>query len=398
MTVRAPGGIVNTLPALAASAAVALAYAVVLPVLPTVVATAQSPARMTAELMAVYSAAMVVTAPMWGRACRRLPAHQLVRLSLLGQAVAMTMLLWPSGTTMLLFARGLQGVFASAALPALQTAASHAATSEGDRSQRLANLSRAALVGGLFGPGVGGAIATDGDLTAPVLIAVAVLVLAAAAQLPGISSTAIVLPGLSARPRHRDVAVLLALAALAAAAMSVYEVGLATRARLVEGLSAREVGFMFTGCGVVMLLSQSIVFRPHHDPLRAFGWVGPAFVATAAGLALLAWLGGTWPSAGGVVLVAAGAGVLQPALTYWISRAAGDAQATSLGWRASVTTAGQTLGSLAGGVAFAATIAGNTALGALLVALLAAALAALLALARRRSPAGLPLPIPTHAR
>lgn len=394
MTVRAPGSIVNTLPALTASVAVALAYPVVLPVLPTVVATSQSSARMTAELRAVYSAAMVVTAPIWeGPAA--LPAHQLVRLSLLGQTVAMTMLLRPSGTTILLFARGLQGIFASAALPALKTAASHAARSEGDRSQRLADLSRAALVGGLFGPGVGGATATNGDLTAPVLIAVAVLVLAAVAQRPGTSSPAIALPDSIARPRHRDVVALLALAALAAAAMSVHEVGLATRARLVEGLSAREVGFMFTGCGVVMLLSQSLVFRPHHDPLRAFGWVGPAFVATAAGLALLAWLGGTWPSAGGLVLVAAGAGVLQPALTYWISRAAGDAQATSLGWRASVTTAGQTLGSLAGGVAFAATIAGNTALGALLVALLAAAL---FALARRRSPAGLPRPIPTHAR
>jgi len=86
MAGREPVGIASTWPGLAASAAVALAYGVVLQVLPTVVASSPSPSpspsRMIAELMAVYSAAMVVTAPICVRACRHLPAHLLVRLSL----------------------------------------------------------------------------------------------------------------------------------------------------------------------------------------------------------------------------------------------------------------------------------------------------------------------------
>ncbi|WP_028839365.1 MFS transporter [Thermomonas fusca] len=394
MAGREPVGIPSARPGLAASAAVALAYGVVLPVLPTVVASSPSPARAIAELMAVYSAAMVVTAPIWVRVCRQLPAHLLVRLSLLGQAAAMIMLLWSSETTMLLLARGLQGIFAGAALPALQTAASRAAGSEGDRSQRLSDLTRAALVGGLLGPGVGAVAAPDDSLVGPVLVGVAVLVLAAAAQRPATGSSTIVVAG-PGSPRDRDVVVLILLAALAAAAMSVYEVGLATQGRLVDGLSARALGFMFTGCGVVMLLSQSLVFRPRHDPLRAFAWVAPSFVATAAGLALLAWLGGRWPSALGLILVAAGGGVLQPALVYWTSRAAGPAEATGLGWRASFTSAGQALGSLAGGFAFAATLVGKIALATLLLTLL---VAAMLALARRRAPAGLPYSVPTHER
>lgn len=395
MAGREPVGIASARPGLAASAAIALAYGAVLPVLPTVVASSPSPARAIAELMAVYSAAMVVTAPIWVRVCRQLPAHLLVRLSLLGQAAAMIMLLWSSETTMLLLARGLQGIFAGAALPALQTAASRAAGSEGDRSQRLSDLTRAALVGGLLGPGVGGGAAPDDSLVGPVLVGVAVLVLAAAAQRPATGSSTIVVAGRGSPTRHRDVAVLVLLAALAAAAMSVYEVGLATQGRLVDGLSARAIGFMFTGCGVVMLLSQSLVFRPRHDPLRAFAWVAPSFVATAAGLALLAWLGGRWPSALGLILVAAGGGVLQPALVYWTSRAAGAAEATSLGWRASFTGAGQALGSLAGGFAFAVTLAGKIVLATLLLILLAAAM---LALARRRAPAGLPLSVSTQER
>lgn len=394
MSAPASGRFAGSLPALAASAAVALAYGVVLPVLPDVVSSTPSPTRTTAELMAVFSAAAVVTAPVWGWLCRRVPAHRLVRLGLLGQAAAMALLLLSSSTAFLLLARGLQGVFASAVLPALQTAASRASTGEGDRSQRLADLSRATLVGGLFGPGLGGAVAGDGSLFAPVLVAIAALVLAAVAQHAGAVAPVAAAPGPPRHPSYRDVAMLLAFAALAATAMSVYEVGLVTRARLVDGLSAREVGFMFTGCGVVMLLSQSLVFRPRHDPLRAFGWVAPAFVATAAGLTVLAWLGGAWASTGGVVLVAAGAGVLQPALTYWISRAAGAAEATSLGWRAAVTTAGQAVGSLTGGLAFAATGAGQAALAALLAALLTSAA---LALARRRAPAGLPVSIPAGA-
>src|SRR5699024_212194 len=133
------------------------------------------------------------------------------------------------------------------------------AGTEGDRSKRLADLSRAALVGGLFGPAVGGAVAPDDGLVGPVLVGVAVLVLAAVAQRTTSSSIRPALPGQYLAARHRDVAVLLLLAALAAAAMSVYEVGLATQARLVDDLSARELGFMFTVCGVVMLLSQSLV-------------------------------------------------------------------------------------------------------------------------------------------
>src|SRR5690606_30727886 len=94
MAGREPVGIASARPGLAASAAIALAYGAVLPVLPTVVASSPSPARAIAELMAVYSAAMGVTAPIWVRVCRQLPAHLLVRLSLLGQAAAMIMLLW----------------------------------------------------------------------------------------------------------------------------------------------------------------------------------------------------------------------------------------------------------------------------------------------------------------
>ena len=278
--------------------------------------------------------------------------------------------------------------------PALQTAASRAAGSEGDLSQRLSDLTRAALVGSLFGPGVGGVVAADDSLVGPVLVGAAVLVLAAAAQRPATGSATIVVAGPGSPTRHRDVVVLLLLAALAAAAMSVYEVGLATQGGA-DGLSARELGFMFTGCGVVMLLAQSLVFRPRHDPLRAFNWVAPSFVATAAGLALLAWLGGRWPGALGLVLVAAGGGVLLPALVYWTSRAAGAAEATSLGWRASFTGAGQALGSLAGGFAFAVTLAGKIVLATLLLILLAAAM---LALARRRAPAGLPLSVSTQER
>lgn len=373
------------MPAYAASAAVALAYGVVLPVLPGLLARSPSPAQATAELMAIYSAAVVVTAPLWGKLCCRVPAHHVVRLGLLGQALAMAILFAPPSSGLLLLARGLQGVFASAVLPALQIDASRAAVDESDRSQRLADLSRAALVGGLFGPGLGGAVARGGGLLGPTLVAIAALLGAAVLQRRTDAHVATPIIALPVRTGARHVVLLLALAALAAAAMSVYEVGLATRARLVDGLSPREIGFMFTGCGVVMLLSQSLVFRPRHDPQRAFGWVAPGFVATALGLALLAWVGGPRASVAGVVLVAAAAGVLQPALTYWTSRAAGPAEATSLGWRAAVTTAGQAVGSLVGGLAFATTPAGRSALAALLVGL---AVAAVLAFLRRRAPAG----------
>jgi predicted MFS family arabinose efflux permease len=374
-----------------AAAASALAYAVVLPMLPALAAAlSRAPAApLTGRLMALYSVAVVLTAPLWARGCAR-HARRVLQIGLLGQALALALAFLPPSVATLVAMRTLQGVFAGAILPALWAWAG-AGDGEHARAQRLADIARGTLVGGLFGPAVGGLLA-GATLAGPALAGMAVLVLAA------VAAPAIAVPGAAAQaehpPRPAALAFWLVLGALAAAAMSIYEVGLTTRGRLALGLTPREIGWMFTGCGLVMLLAQSAVFRRGHDPVRAFAWVAPAFAATALGLAVLA----RPPSSGslslGVVLTAAGAGILQPALAYWTARAAGAATGTVLGLRAAIATAGQAAGSVLGGYAFAASTLGRGTLVATLAALAAASWISVRLAARLRAhPPASPAPV-----
>ncbi|KZC39062.1 MULTISPECIES: MFS transporter [Rhodanobacter] len=346
-----------------ASAATALAYGLVLPVLPVLIARLADidAAPLTGRLMAVYSLAVIVSAPLWGWLCSGMGAVRVLRVGLIGQIGALAFYTLPPTLASLITARALQGLFAGAVLPALLAQASQVALDEADRSQRFADVVRGGLLGGLFGPGLGGVLASDSQLQLPALAGLAALAVATAVawRIPSLPATAqVVVP--RAVGHRGELLVWLALGALAAAAMSVYEVGLTTRGRLALGLTARDIGLMFSGCGVVMLLAQMMVFHRGHDPVRAFGWVAPAFAATAAGLAILAAVDRAWGTTAGIVLVAAGAGVLQPALTYWTSRTAGGgAEGMTLGLRTAVTTAGQALGSLAGGYAFTATATGR---------------------------------------
>lgn len=367
-----------------AAAATALAYAVVLPLLPTLAQqVSRAPAApLTGRLMAAYSIAVVLTAPLWARLCARRAALAL-RIGLIGQAAALTLALLPPSVATLVGLRAAQGVFAGAVLPALWAWAA-AGADEHDRSQRLADIARGSLIGGLFGPAFGGLLA-HGTLAGPALAGIAALFLA----LPVVQRIGPVAPSAAGArpPRRAHLAFWLALGALAAAAMSVYEVGLTTRGRLALGLTPREIGWMFTGCGLVMLLAQSAVFRRGHDPVRAFGWVAPAFAATALGLGVLGLQPTGTTLSVGIALTAAGAGILQPALAYWTARAAGTATDTVLGARAAIATAGQAAGSVLGGFAFAPSPTGRAALIATLAALAAATWASLRLHARLRHPA-----------
>lgn len=366
------------------AAASALAYAVVLPMLPSLAAQVSSApaAPLTGRLMAAYSIALVLTAPFWARGCDR-HAGAVLRIGLLGQVAALGLALLPPSVATLTWMRGLQGAFAGAVLPPLWIWASGSGLSDHVRSQRLADIARGTLVGGLFGPAVGGVLA-GATLAGPALAGMGALALGAvlAPQIPASADRGHV----AAPVRRGALAFWLALAALAAAAMSVYEVGLTTRGRLALGLTPRDIGWMFTGCGLVMLVTQSAVFRRGHDPVRAFAWVAPSFAATGLGLAVLTWTPTSWSLSLGVALTAAGGGILQPALAYWTARAAGTAAGTVLGLRASVATAGQAAGSVIGGYAFAPNAPGRAALAITLLLLAAATWLSLRLYGRLRTP------------
>ena len=126
------------------------------------------------------------------------------------------------------------------------------------------------------------------------------------------------------------------------------------RGREALGLSASSIGLMFSGCGLVMILVQTGVFRPQRDPASLWRLLAPAFLISALGVGVLRWASETWMLSAVVALVAAGGGVLLPTISLWIVRSAGRAHGLQLGLRAALGGLGQAAGALLAGVAFRA--------------------------------------------
>lgn len=336
----------------------ALAYSLVLPVVPALVkhSNVEDVASATGTLMAAYTIATVLMSPLWGWLLDRGSARTILTLGVAGQGVIMLLLLVPSTLMELYGIRALQGAFAAAVVPAVLTLAAQI-SEPGRHGLAVARATRAALLGGLVGPLVGGVLARGSDLRLPLIVASLLLLASVAAARRGsegeASRPAAAQEG--AAPRSSGMLARLAFAAVAAGlAMGAMEVGITVRGREVLGLNSAAIGLMFFGCGLVMILVQSLAFRPQRDAFALWRLLWPAFVISAVGLAALMVAKQAWILSTVVALVAAGGGVLLPTISLWIVRSAGRSHGLQLGLRAALGGLGQAAGAVAAGYAFRA--------------------------------------------
>lgn len=333
----------------------AMTYGLVLPTLPALIGPRSGIdlAAATGALMAIYTLAMVVMSPLWGWALDRWSARLILVAGVLGQGLVQLALLFPANVEALYVVRAVQGAFGAAVVPAVLTLAARVASPD-NHGTAVARVSRAALLGGLAGPMVGGLLARGADLRMPIFVATAmtgVAVIAAwrsrAGTLPSVGS-----PGVRA---DRPTLVRLAFAAvIAGLAMGAMEVGITVHGREVLTLDPAAIGLMFSGCGAVMIVVQALVFRPQREARKLWLLLAPAFAVSAVGLAVLPWTTDMWMLSLVVSLVASGGGVLLPAISLWIVRSAGRAHGLQLGLRAALGGLGQAAGAIAAGFAFRA--------------------------------------------
>jgi MFS family permease len=349
---------------LAAVFVVAVGYGVVLPVLPFVLARALGEAARasiawhTGLLTGVYMLALFLFAPLWGYVSDRIGRRAVILLGLAGFSGAMLWFALARGLVFVYGARALAGVFAAAVLPVVLAWVCDMGTSR-TRARAFAWLSAASALGFLFGPALSGwlasveVVARDDALVLPFYAAAALGVgvwLAVYRFLPK-----------SALPRARDsesersapsLIWLLALSLLVMLGLGSFEVGLALQGQQVLNLRPREIGWMFAECSLVMILAQVFVLAPLIRRVGG-GLLAPAFLAMAAGVALLPYTTSYPAILIGVGLVAAASGLLIPALAYWVSLAAGARQGAALGQQTAAASLGQAAGSAAAGWLFA---------------------------------------------
>lgn len=343
---------------------VSMGYGIVLPILPgfleSLPATAgqNSVPLHTGLLTGAYMLALFLFAPLWGYVSDRAGRRKVILLGVAGFVGGMLWFALARGLVSAYAARALAGVFAAAVLPVVSAWVGDVGESR-TRAQAFSWLSAASALGFLIGPALGGWLASIESVGGKNAFTLPFYAIAGL----GIAMWFAVYLGLSDGPPRREMKEasqpiapslfrLLSLSLLVMFGIGSFEVGLALQAQQLLNLGPREIGWLFTECGLVMIVVQIFVLAPL---LKRGGssMLAPAFLTMAIGVALLPFAETYVLLLIGTGFIAAASGLLIPALAYLVSLAAGARQGAALGKQSAAASLGQAVGSVAAGWLFA---------------------------------------------
>lgn len=355
---------------------IALGYGVMLPILPFFLERlVADTGRFTVSwhvgaITGVYAFAIFLFAPLWGRLSDRVGRRPVILVGLGGFAIMLGMFGVSGELWFAYAARALGGMFASSILP-VSSAYIADMDSQDLRARRFAWMGTAGLLGFLAGPMLGGWLADAGAhwaglaeragvnlVVLPFIVAAALgmavwfLVYLVMPRSAWLATEAIARDKPIALHGSRSVYVLLLLTFLLMFGLGSFEVGLTLHGQQKLSFGPDRLSLMFVACMLVMIATQVLVF-----PFLIKRWpihiiASPAFAVMAVGMIFLPTaLDFGWLLAA-VVLVAAGAGLLAPIMSYRISLAAGNAQGAVLGKQAAASSLGQAIGAVVAGFGF----------------------------------------------
>ena len=312
----------------------------------------------------VYLFALFLFAPLWGRLSDR---HGRVLVLLIGFAA---FLVGSVGTAVapslgvVYAARLLAGAGAAAIVPTAQAYIADLSSTI-DRSRRFVLLGSASFIGFLAGPAFGTWLAgpvmgvavgqMGGMLNWPALavaLAGVPLLLLAPGCLGRNHSVASSLAVEDGASRKRFVHASMLLALLASFAVGTFEVGFNLFGSQTLGLTTATMAAMFITCSLAMLAAQSMLLLSSVRNRIDQRWVAAAFGGSALALAFTSLV----PDAGSlglmIAVVATGAGMVGPVLSYELLERRSAAPGKLLGQQAAAGNLGQALGSMGAGSLF----------------------------------------------
>lgn len=318
-------------------------------------------------LMAVYSLAQFIAAPLWGRASDRYGRRPVLLLSLAG-TVGGYIWLAEAGTLSSLFAaRAVAGLAAGSIGAAFAYAAD--VTSREDRAKGMGLIGAAFGLGFIAGPAIGGLLA-GGDpaninFALPSYAAAGFSFAALVAGLfilkeslpperrsqPGSDRQSVTFAATLAQPEIRFTLLLTFLAIFVFAGLE------ATFAMWTErkfGWGVAQNGYIFAFTGVVSALIQGGLIGRLSKRFGEAGMVKQGFFTLGLGLALLPFASSLWQLLVVMVIVTYGFSVATPALNSLLSlQAAEDQQGGVLGVGRSMSTLARAAGPALAGLIFA---------------------------------------------
>ena len=316
----------------------------------------------------VYLFALFLFAPFWGRLSDR---HGRVLILLIGFAmfiVGSTATALAPSLGFVYAARLLAGAGAAAIVPTAQAYIADCSTTV-DRSHRFVLLGSASFIGFLAGPAfgtwlagpvMGAAVGEMGRMLNWPALAVAAAGLPLLLLAPlclGRNHAIVAAPtpevgGVANDPRPHFVHASMLLALLASFAVGTFEVGFNLFGSQTLGLTTATMAAMFITCSLAMLAAQSTLLLASVRRRVDQRWVAAAFAGSALALAFTSLV----PDAGSlgllIAVVATGAGMVGPVLSYELLERKADAPGALLGRQAAAGNLGQALGSMSAGSLF----------------------------------------------
>lgn len=351
---------------------VALGYGAGLPLIQPYLArylgpdAAQRMAWHVGMLGGVYTFALFVFAPTWGRLSDRHGRAKVLMAGFAAFLVGSVAAALAPNLGAVYVARLLAGAGAAAIMPTAQAYVADISSSA-DRSRRFVLLGSASFLGfvagppfgtWLAGPVMGMSVGAMPDMVNWPALAVAVLglplLLLAPASLVGDNPRSFIAAAPPPTvPRRRFVLASMVLAALASFAVGTFEVGFTLFGGQTLGLSGSALAVMFITCSVAMLAAQSMLLLPavrRHIDQR---WVAATFAASALALSFTVVVSGPGALVLLITVVATGIGLIGPVLSYELLERDRSEPGRLLGGQAAAGNLGQALGSFSAGSLFA---------------------------------------------
>jgi MFS family permease len=343
-----------------------IGFGLVIPLLPFYAVRFHASPQEVTVLMAVFSLASMLTAPLWGRLSDRIGRRPVLMVSMAAAALAYLWMGFASALWVLFAARALAGACAGNIAAAQAYIAD--VTPPEKRARGMGMIGAAFGIGFIIGPALGGIVAghdmATADLRTPGLIACALSLIAFLGVVFVLKES---LPaGLPPRPRRSRIEALRAALArkalarlllvffLAILAFAGMEATFALWAMAQFGWGPAQIGYVFAYIGVLTAVMQGgligrLTARFGEERLLVAG-----LTLIALGLVLLAFAYDLALLLVAVTGLAVGMGAMQPSLNSLISRRAGaEEQGEVMGVAQSVGSLSRVLGPLLAGMLFA---------------------------------------------
>lgn len=348
-----------------------IGFGVILPILPLYAERFGASPTDVGLLLASFSVAQLVFAPIWGRLSDHVGRRPVILISLFGTAIG-CFITGAAGALWVLFAGRIIDGISGASVSVAQAAVTDVAPPE-QRAHLLGLLSAAFGVGFVAGPALG-ALATLGGPHVPFYVAGAIALVNGVVALRRLPETAgargerafagavsLDAPGgpslapdlTDPAERRRSLARLALVAFVATVAFSAFEATFSLFGKERFGLREGSTSAVFVGIGLLLVAVQAGLVRrvaPKYGGLRT---LRAGLAANATGLLLLAAATEWIVLMPGLVLLVVGQGLTSPSLTSVAAgRARADRRGAALGVQQSAGGLARVVGPAAGGLLF----------------------------------------------